>query len=54
MTIKERNDFADAIWEAIENDEYLYDLLPGNGEDDWILETIRKIINKTRLETPPS
>lgn len=50
MTIQERNDFADAIWEAIDNDEYLYDLLPGNGEDDIILDSIYKIINKTRLE----
>lgn len=52
MTIQERNNFADAIYKATDDDEYLYGLLPGDGQDDYILDVIRKIINKTRLEYP--
>ena len=44
------NDFAQKVWEAIDSNEYLYDLLPGNGEDDHILDTIRKIIGRVELE----
>ena len=54
MTIEERNKLTKAIWEAIDHDEYLYDLLPADGADDHILDTIRKIINRVRLEFPTS
>jgi hypothetical protein len=52
MKINERNEFAERVFQAIDGDDYLYDLLPGDGQDDLILETIRKIINKIRLEYP--
>ncbi len=49
MTIQERNDFAKAISEAIDNDEYLDELLSAEN-DMYIKQTIRSIINKVRLE----
>ena len=33
------------ILDKLDNSDELYDLLPGNGQDDYILQTIRRLIN---------
>lgn len=51
MTNRERDQLCKAIRDAIGDDELLYDRLPGNGEDDYILSLIFKDIERVRMAT---
>jgi hypothetical protein len=52
MTKDERDRFAKAIWEKIDDDALLYDELPADGKDDYILSLIRVDIEKVKKEWP--
>jgi hypothetical protein len=39
-----------AMIKAVDNDEELYDLLPGDGRDDFILSQLRKNINALEVK----
>ena len=51
MTKRERDDLCQAIKSAIEDDGQIYDMLPGDGQDDFILDLIYKHIEQVRVAT---